>query len=260
MPLFENLLYRTDDNIAYISMNRPTVLNALNQASLAELLIAFDFAAADADVHGVILSGEGKAFAAGADIAELAAVGAVDAQRFARQGQQVFDRIERLGKPVIAAVNGYAFGGGCELAMACTLRIASERAGFGQPEVKLGVLPGFGGTQRLPRLVGHGRALQLILSATTIDAHEAYRIGLVNEVVATDELIARAIAILRQITANSPLAVRLATEAVLRGMDVPLTDGLALEAALFAVCASSADKREGTAAFLARRAPQFTRN
>jgi len=257
MSHYDTLLYRTAAGIAYISLNRPTVLNALNQATLAELLAAFEAAAADAAVHGVILSGEGKAFAAGADIGELAAIGAVEAQRFTRLGQQVFDRIERLGKPVIAAVNGYAFGGGCELAMACTLRVASERAAFGQPEVKLGVLPGFGGTQRLPRLVGVGRALQLILSAATIDAHEAWRIGLVNEVVAADGLIARAEAILQQIGANAPLAVRLASEAVLRGLDMPLSDGLALEGALFAVCAASADKAEGTAAFLAKRAPQF---
>jgi len=258
MPTYEQLLYRSAGGIAYISLNRPAVLNALNQATLSELLAAFEQAAADAAVRGVILSGEGKAFAAGADIGELAAVGAVDAQRFTRLGQQVFDRIERLGKPVVAAVNGYAFGGGCELAMACTLRIASERAAFGQPEVKLGVLPGFGGTQRLPRLVGVGRALQLILSAAPIDAHEALRIGLVNEVLAPDALIARAEAILGQIAGNAPLAVRLATEAVLRGMDVPLADGLALEGALFAVCAASADKDEGTAAFLAKRAPRFS--
>lgn len=257
---FRHLLYRAADRIAHITLNRPTVLNALNQATLAELLLAFDAAAADADIDGVILSGEGKAFAAGADIGELAAIGAVDAQRFTRQGQQVFDRIEGLGKPVIAAVNGYAFGGGCELAMACTLRIASDRAAFAQPEVRLGVLPGFGGTQRLPRLVGPGRALQLILSAAIIDAHEACRIGLVNEVVAADGLIARADAILRQITANAPLAVRLATEAVWRGLDVPLADGLALEGALFAVCAASADKQEGTAAFLAKRTPRFSGN
>ncbi|PFH10252.1 enoyl-CoA hydratase [Collimonas sp. PA-H2] len=258
MPHYDNLLYRTAGSIAYISLNRPTVLNALNQATLAEMLAAFDEAAADASVQGVILSGEGKAFAAGADIGELAAIGAVDAQRFTRQGQHVFDRIERLGKPVIAAVNGYAFGGGCELAMACTLRIASERAAFGQPEVRLGVLPGFGGTQRLPRLVGVGRALQIILSAATIDAQEACRIGLVNEVVGADDLIARAEVILQQIGANAPLAVRLATEAVLRGMDTALSDGLAFESALFAVCAASDDKREGTAAFLAKRAPQFS--
>jgi enoyl-CoA hydratase len=257
MPHYENLLYHTADSIAYIGLNRPQVLNALNQATLADLQAAFDEAASDAGVIGVILSGEGKAFAAGADISELAAAGAVEGQRFARYGQQVFDRIERLGKPVVAAVNGYAFGGGCELAMACTLRIASERAAFSQPEVKLGVLPGFGGTQRLPRLVGPGRALQIILTAAPIDAHEACRIGLVNEVVPADTLLARAEAILRQIGANAPLAVRLATEAVLRGMDSGLADGLALEAALFAVCAASDDKREGTAAFLAKRAPSF---
>ncbi len=258
MPHYNNLLYRTAGGVAYITLNRPTLLNALNQATLADLLNAVETAADDDDVRGVILSGEGKAFAAGADIGELAAIGAVDAQRFTRYGQHVFDRIERLGKPVIAAVNGYAYGGGCELAMACTLRIASERAAFGQPEVKLGVLPGFGGTQRMPRLVGVGRALQLILTAAHIDAAEAYRIGLVNEVVPADDLIARAEAILQQIAANAPLAVRLASEAVLHGIDNPLADGLSLEGALFAVCAASDDKREGTDAFLAKRAPRFT--
>lgn len=258
MPQYDNLLYRTANGIAYISLNRPTVLNALNAATLTELLAAFEATASDAAVQGVILSGQGKAFAAGADISELAASGAIDGHRFSRYGQQVFNRIEHLGKPVIAAVNGYAFGGGCELAMACTLRIASERAAFSQPEVKLGVLPGFGGTLRMPRLIGAGRALQLILTGVPVDANEAYRIGLVNEVVAADDLIARAEAIMKQITVNAPLAVRLSTEAVLNGLDAALADGLSLEGALFAICTASDDKREGTEAFLAKRTPRFT--
>ncbi len=257
MQHFDNLLYHCANRIAYITLNRPTVLNALNRATLGELLCAFDAAAADPAVLGVILSGAGKAFAAGADIGELSAIDAVEAQRFTALGQQVFDRIERLGKPVVAAVNGYALGGGCELAMACTLRIAATPAAFGQPEVRLGVIPGFGGTQRLPRLVGVGRALQLILTAAPIDAQEAWRIGLVNEVVESAGLKQRAEAILAEIIGNAPLAVRLASESVLRGLDMPLDDGLALEGALFAVCAASEDKHEGTTAFLAKRAPVF---
>jgi enoyl-CoA hydratase len=258
MAEFDNLLYSKTAAIACITINRPKVLNALDQATLLELGRAIDLAAADAEVSGVIVTGAGKAFAAGADIAELAAIGALEAQRFTRQGQQVFDRIERLGKPVVAAVNGYAMGGGCELAMACTFRIASEHAAFAQPEVRLGVIPGFGGTQRLPRLVGAGRAMQMILTGAVVDAGEACRIGLVNEVVGQAGLLARAEALLQQINANGPLAVRLSIEAVLRGMDTPLGDGLALESALFSVCAASADKREGTEAFLAKRAPRFS--
>ena len=258
MAEFDNLLYTKNAAIACITLNRPKVLNALDQATLLELGGAIELAAADAEVRGVIITGAGKAFAAGADIDELAAIGALEAQRFTRQGQQVFDRIERLGKPVIAAVNGYAFGGGCELAMACTFRIASAHAAFAQSEVRLGVMPGFGGTQRLPRLIGAGRALQMILTGATIDAQQACLLGLVNEVVEQAGLLARAEALLTQIGANGPLAVRLSIEAVQRGMDTPLSDGLALESALFSVCAASADKREGTQAFLAKRAPRFT--
>lgn len=258
MAEFNNLLYAQAAGIATITINRPQVLNALDQATLGELAGAVEMAAADPATLGVIITGAGKAFAAGADIGELAATGALEALRFTLQGQRVFDRIERLGKPVIAAVNGYALGGGCELAMSCTFRIGSEHAAFAQPEVKLGVIPGFGGTQRLPRLVGVGRALQMILTGAAINVEEACRIGLVNEVVAQSALLPRAEALLKLITANAPLALRLSTEAVLRGMDTTLNDGLALESALFSVCAASDDKREGTEAFLAKRAPRFS--
>ena len=207
---------------------------------------------------GVILTGAGdKAFIAGADISELARVTAVEAREFARHGQTVLDLIENLGKPVIAAVNGFALGGGCETAMACTIRLATGDAKFGQPEVKLGLIPGAGGTQRLPRLVGKGLALQLILSGGTISAQEAYRIGLVNEIVPRAELIARAEAILKQINSNAPLAVKFSIEAVNRGSETSQTEGLVIESALFAICAGTEDKKEGTSAFLEKRAAKF---
>jgi enoyl-CoA hydratase/carnithine racemase len=209
-------------------------------------------------VRGVILRGAGdKAFIAGADISGLAQATAIDAERSGRFGQQVLDLIENLGKPVIAAINGFALGGGCETAMACTIRIAVEHAKFGQPEVKLGLLPGGGGTQRLPRLVGKGRALQLILSGGLISAQEAYRIGLVNEVVPAADLIARAESILNEIAANAPIAVKYALDAVNKGMETSQNEGLALEASYFGLCAGTEDKKEGTSAFLEKRAPHF---
>src|SRR5580693_373117 len=245
-------------SIAYVTVNRPKVLNALNTPTWTDLQAAFEDAKADRSVHGVILTGAGdKAFIAGADISELANVGAYDAEQSTRSGQGVLDSIENLGKPVIAAINGFALGGGCETAMACTLRIATEHARFGQPEVKLGLVPGGGGTQRLPRLVGKGRALQLILTGGTIDAQEAWRIGLVNEVVPAASLMARADAVLAEIFANAPIAVSYSLDAVNRGLDGGQAEGLALEAALFGVCAGTADKAEGAAAFLEKRAAAF---
>jgi enoyl-CoA hydratase len=209
-------------------------------------------------VRGVILTGAGdKAFIAGADISELASVTAVEAEESSSYGQEVLNLIENLGKPVIAAVNGFALGGGSETAMACTIRVASESAKFGQPEVKLGLIPGGGGTQRMPRLIGKGRALQLILSGETISAQEAYRIGLVNEVVPAADLIARAEAILKQIFVNAPLAVKFSLEAVNKGLETSVAEGLSLEASLFGLCAGTEDKKEGTQAFLQKRAPQF---
>jgi enoyl-CoA hydratase/carnithine racemase len=257
-PTLDNLLYEKKAAIAYVTLNRPRVLNALNHQTWNELRTVFEDARDDPEIRGVILTGAGdKAFIAGADIGELAHVSAVEAEQSSSYGQAVLDLIENLGKPVIAAVNGYALGGGCETAMACTIRLAAEQAKFGQPEVTLGLIPGGGGTQRLPRLVGKGRALQLILSGGMIDAQEAHRIGLVNEVVPAGNLLARAEAILKQIFANAPIAVKFSLEAVNRGMETNLAEGLSLEASLFGLCAGTGDKAEGTSAFLAKRAPQF---
>ena len=257
-PVFTNVLYEKKNDIAYITLNRPKVLNALNKSIVAELKAAFEDARDDSEVRGVILTGAGdKAFAAGADVSEVINDSAVVAEEKTRYGQGVTSLIENLGKPVIAAVNGYALGGGCELAMACTIRLAAETAKFGQPEVKLGIMPGYGGSQRLPRLVGKGRALQLILTGDTINAQEAYRIGLANEVVPNANLIARAEAILKQILANAPLGVKYSIEAVNRGLETSLDEGLALEASLFALCAATEDKKEGMSAFLGKRPPKF---
>lgn len=253
-----NVQYEKKGPIAYVTVNRPKVLNALNTPTWTDLKTAFEDAKVDASVHGVILTGAGdKAFIAGADISELAHVDAYEAEESSRFGQGVLDLIENLGKPVIAAINGFALGGGCETAMACSIRIAVEHAKFGQPEVKLGLLPGGGGTQRLPRLVGKGRALQLILTGETISAQEAYRIGLVNEVVPAANLIARAETILKQISANAPIAVKFSLEAANKGMDTSQAEGFALEASYFGICAATEDKKEGTSAFLEKRAPQF---
>jgi enoyl-CoA hydratase len=255
---FENLLYEKKNGIAYVTVNRPKVLNALNSATWNDLRAAFEDARDDATVRGIILTGAGdKAFIAGADISELAKVSAVQAEDSSSYGQDVLNLIENLGKPVIAAINGFALGGGCETAMACTIRLASERAKFGQPEVKLGLIPGGGGTQRMPRLVGKGRALQIILSGAIINASEAYRIGLVNEVVPGAELIPRAEALLGEISLNAPIAIKFSLEAVNKGMETSQAEGLALEASFFGLCAGTEDKGEGTRAFLEKRAPQF---
>jgi enoyl-CoA hydratase/carnithine racemase len=255
----DNVLYETKGPIAYVTLNRPKVLNALNQRTWEDLRTAFENARDDSAVRGVILTGAGdKAFIAGADIGELASLAsAVEAEKSTSYGQAVLSLVENLGKPVIAAVNGFALGGGCETAMACTLRVASENARFGQPEVKWGIIPGLGGTQRLPRLVGKGRALQLILTGQIITAQEAFRIGLVNEVVAAADLVARAEAILTQIFANAPVAVRYALEAVHKGLETSQAGGLLLEASLFAICVATEDRKEGTASFLEKRPAQF---
>jgi enoyl-CoA hydratase/carnithine racemase len=237
-PAFANILYEKKGSTAYVTMNRPKVLNALNAQTIAEMRAAFEDARDDAAVRGAIITGAGdKAFIAGADINELSEITAVEAEEFTRNGQAVLNLVENLGKPVIAAINGFALGGGCETAMACTIRVAAENARFGQPEVKLGVLPGYGGTQRLPRLVGKGRALQLILSGGMISAEEAFRIGLVNEIVPAAELIPRAEAILNEINSNAPLAVKFALEAVNKGLETSQSGGLFLEASMFAICA-----------------------
>ena len=255
---YSNILFEQKNAIAYVTVNRPKVLNALNMATMDELRLVFHEIKNDGGVRVVIITGAGeKAFIAGADINELAAHDAVSGKEYTHRGQNVLNLIENLGKPVIACINGFALGGGCELAMACTMRLASEAAKIGQPEVKLGILPGYGGTQRLPRLVGKGRALQLLLTGEMISAEEAYRIGLVNEVTAAGELIPRAEAIAQKIIANAPLAVQYTLEATNKGMEISLSEGLYLEAVLFSVSCSSQDKKEGTAAFLEKRAPQF---
>jgi enoyl-CoA hydratase/carnithine racemase len=257
-PTLANVVYEKKGPFAYVTVNRPKVLNALNKATWADLRTAFEDARDDAVLRGVILTGAGnKAFIAGADISELARVTAFEAGQSSRFGQEVLDLIENLGKPVVAAVNGFALGGGCETAMACTVRLAVESAKFGQPEVKLGLVPGGGGTQRLPRLVGKGRALQLILSGEMISAQEAYRIGLVNEIVPATDLISRAEAILKQIAANAPIAVKLAQEVTNKGLETSQSEGLLLEASYFGLCAATEDKKEGTSAFLEKRVPQF---
>jgi enoyl-CoA hydratase len=253
---YENILAEVRDGVAVVTLNRPKVLNALNRALLAELEATVDGIAADAAVRAVILTGAGeKAFAAGADIQELAQVSVMEGQQLALRGQRLFSKIESLKVPVIAAVNGFALGGGCELALACTIRIASGTAKLGQPEVKLGVIPGYGGSQRLPRLVGKGAALKLILTGEIIGATEALRIGLVEEVVPADQLMARAEQIAKAIAAQAPLAVAKCLEAVHAGYDLPLEQALEHEAALFGLCCGTADKAEGTSAFLEKRVP-----
>jgi enoyl-CoA hydratase len=255
---YHTLLFELRDGVALITINRPDKLNALNDQVVEELAHAAERVATDPAIKGALLTGAGaKAFVAGADIAELAQQGPFDGKARALRGQAMLRRFETCGKPVIAAVNGYALGGGCELAMACHLRIASETARFGQPEVKLGIAPGYGGTQRLPRLVGKGVALALILGGEMIDAREAHRIGLVNQVVSAGELLAVAEQTLRGILAQGPLAVRLALEAVDRGLDMTLEDGLLLEANHFGLLAATRDMREGLTAFLEKRAPRF---
>ena len=254
----DTVLYEKKGSIAYVTVNRPKVLNALSKRTWADLRVAFVDARDDSAVRGVILTGAGnKAFIAGADISELSHATAIEAEQSSRFGQEVLDLIENLGKPVIAAVNGFALGGGCETAMACTIRIAAQSAKFGQPEVALGLLPGAGGTQRLPRLVGKGRALQLILSAELISAQEALRIGLVNEVLPAADLITRAEAILNKIGANAPIAVNFALTAVNKGLEGSQSLGLLTEASYFGLCAATEDKKEGTSAFLEKRVPQF---
>jgi enoyl-CoA hydratase len=257
MP-YESLLFDVRDRVATITVNRPDKLNALDDSTIRELGRAIDEAVARDDVAGVLLTGAGsKAFVAGADIGELAGQGPLDGRQRALDGQAVFSRFERSPKPVIAAVNGYALGGGCELALACHLRVASESARFGLPEVKLGICPGYGGTQRLPRLVGKGRALQLILTGEMIDAAEALRIGLVNKVVPAGELSGAAEGVLRQMLAQGPIAVMLAIDAVNRGLETTLDEGLQIEASHFGLLAATEDMREGMRAFLEKRQAAF---
>jgi len=256
MP-FKFLTLEVADRIATLTVNRPDKLNALNDATIAELGQAIDQIRVDDSIGGVIITGAGRAFVAGADISELSGQTPVLAKARARGGQEMFRRIETCPKPVIAAVNGFALGGGCELAMACHIRIASDAAKFGQPESKLGLLPGYGGSQRLPRLVGKGRAVQLLITGEMIDAAEAYRIGLVNKVTTTNDLMTTSKEMMRIILANGPLAVALCIEAIDRGLEMSLDEGLILEANHFGLLAATDDMREGTRAFMEKRPPAF---
>jgi enoyl-CoA hydratase len=255
---YANITYEIEDGIALITLNRPKVLNALNDELLGELDQAMADAGSDDAVGVIILTGSGeKAFAAGADIGELARLDALGAVNLARRGQGITRRMERLGKPIIAAINGFALGGGCELAMACTLRIASDAAVLGQPEVNLGTLPGYGGTQRLSRLVGKGRALDLILTGRNVKADEALAMGLVNQVVPAHGLLEAARKLAGKLRGKAPLALRFATEAIDGGFEMSLDDGFNWEAHLFGLCASTEDMKEGTSAFLEKRKPAF---
>ena len=258
MSNYQNIKFETKNKIAYVTVNRPDKLNALNMATMEELRAAFTAIRDDEDVRVAILTGEGqKAFVAGADIGELSKHTTISAKEYTHKGQSVLDLIENLGKPVIACINGFALGGGCELAMACTMRLASDNAKLGQPEVKLGIMAGYGGTQRFPRLIGKGLAMQYLLTGDQMTAAEAHRIGLVNEVMPQDQLIKRAEEIAAKIIANAPLAVQYTMEAVNHGMNMTLAEGLYLEATLFGVCCSTEDKNEGTKAFLEKRAANF---
>jgi enoyl-CoA hydratase len=255
---YENLLYEAKDQIGYITFNRPKVLNALNRKTVEELGDCLTRARDDNAVRVLILTGAGeKAFVAGADINELALRTAVDGKEFSLFGQEIFHRLEIMGKPSIAAINGFALGGGCELALACTMRIASKSARMGQPEVRLGIVPGYGGSQRLARLCGKGVAHELILTGDMISAEEALRIGLVNHVTEPAELLPAAEAIAKRIIANAPLAVKFAIEAIEHGMEMPQEEGLFLEATLFGLCCATDDMHEGTRAFLEKRPAQF---
>ncbi len=255
---YTNLLYEVEDSIALVTVNRPEKLNPLNIDTVDALDACFSDIASDAGVKTVILTGAGeKAFVAGADINQLTELSALGGQQWGLRGQQVFSKIENLTKPVIAAVNGYALGGGLELAMSCHIRIASDNAKLGQPEVKLGIVPGYGATQRLPRLVGKGRALEMILTGDPVSAEEASRIGLVNRVVPRAELIPAARRIASRILENSPVAVALCLQAVNRGMEMPLDAALTFEASQFGLSCATEDIREGTRAFLEKRKAEF---
>ena len=256
---YENLIVEVKDRIARVTVNRPKLLNALNEKTVREIHAAFSALRHDAAVGAVILTGSGeKAFIAGADINELAVMTPLQGEASSRLGQAAFNVIENLGKPVIAAVNGFALGGGCELALACHMRFASDNAKLGLPEVGLGIMPGYGGTQRLTRLIGLGRAIELIATARMIDAAEAFRIGLVNAVVPPADLIPHCEKVAREILGRGPLAVRYAMEAAIRGAEAGIERGLELESAYFGLLSATGDMREGLTAFLEKRKPAFT--
>ncbi|RMD50475.1 MAG: enoyl-CoA hydratase [Ignavibacteria bacterium] len=255
---FENLIYEVKEKVALITINRPEKLNALNFKTLEELDSVLTSIKTDELVNVVIITGAGeKAFVAGADISELNKLNMLEGKDFAERGQKIFSKIEHLGKPVIAAVNGFALGGGCELALACHMRIASDKAKFGQPEVNLGIIPGYGGTQRLARLVGTGRAMEYILTGDMIDADEAFRIGLANKVYPHDELMAKTWELAEKVSSKGQLAIRLAVQAVVSTNDLSEKEGLQREADLFGLCCGTEDFKEGTSAFLEKRKPEF---
>jgi enoyl-CoA hydratase len=256
---YENLLVERSGAALIVTINRPSKLNALNAQTRAELGQVLDAAAADDGVRALVLTGAGeKAFVAGADIEELSKQTPVTGREHARRGQALFDRLERFGKPVVAAVNGFALGGGCELAMACTLRLAADTAKFGQPEINLGLIPGYAGSQRLPRLVGRGRALELLLTGNPINADEAFRIGLVNRVVPAAQLLTEAKSLAELLASKAPVASRYILDAVAGGLDMSFSDAQTYEATLFGLVATTEDMREGTRAFLEKRKPTFT--
>lgn len=255
---YENIILEIDNNLAVITINRPKALNALNFATLGELAQALDETEKNENIAALIISGQGeKAFVAGADISFMKDLNPIQAREYAILGQMLMRKIENFSKPVIAAVNGFALGGGCELAMSCDIRIAAENAKFGQPEVLLGVTPGFSGTQRLPRLIGKGNALQLMMTGEQISAQRAFEIGLVNEVVPISELLPRAKALASKIAANSPFALKLVKEAVNNGLEMEINRAIAFEAELFSLCFASPEQKEGMAAFLEKRKPNF---
>ena len=255
---FTNLLFENQDGIGLITLNRPKALNALNQATLEELNQIADKLAQDTSVKVIIITGSGeKAFVAGADITQMQPMSAIEGRNFGKLGQAVFNKIENLPQPVIGAINGFALGGGCELAMACDIRYASDKAKFGQPEVTLGITPGFAGTQRLARLVGKGRAKELLYTGDIIDAHEAYRLGLVNKVVPAEELMLAVMVLAQKILSRAPVAVQLCKAAVNEGLDTDLETGTAYEAEVFGLCFATADQKEGMRAFIEKRKAQF---
>lgn len=254
---FKNLLIEKNEGICTVKINNPQTLNALNAEVLNELETAFDLIRDDNEVHVIVITGEGKAFVAGADIAYMRDLDPSGAKKFSEDGSRVFRKIETLNKVVIAAVNGFALGGGCELAMACDMRIASTKAKFGQPEVGLGIIPGFSGTQRLARLIGMGRAKELIFTGSHIDAEEAYRIGLVNKVTEKENLMEETYKIADKIKSNSRVAIKYAKEAINRGTETDIDTGIAYEANVFGLCFASVDQEEGMGAFIEKRHPKF---
>jgi len=255
---YENIKFEKDENIAIVTINRPKVLNALNDKTIGEISDCFAMIKSDKEILCVILTGEGeKSFVAGADIGELAQCDIVGGRATCDKGQSAFSQIENLPQPVIAAINGFALGGGCELAMACDIRLASNKAKIGQPEVNLGLIPGYGGTQRLPRLVGLGKAMQMILTGDFVNADEAYRIGLVDEIFSGEELLDKAKEMAKKIASKGPLAVKASKEAINLGLNTDIRTGCEHEATLFGAICGSEDKDEGTGAFLEKRKPAF---